>query len=60
MAPFIMVTFRKDGGPPRNLYEVDALRFYRAFRGALWDSGTRRDPKPGDVMFGVEIVAIAI
>lgn len=56
----MLICFAKDGAAPRQVPRELALAFYRAFRAELWRSGIRRDPRAGDQVLGVRIVALTI
>lgn len=54
------ITFSKDNGPAKVIPSHLVLSFYRAFRAELWESGIRRDPRPGDTVLNVKIVSLAV
>jgi hypothetical protein len=56
----MIIVVQKDANPPVHLHPVNALSFYRAFRGELWANGIRRDPQEGDELLGVRIVALTV
>ena len=54
------IVFTFDGETLRAMNK-DALRMFRAMRGALWARGDKRDPKAGDRFDGgITIVSIAV
>jgi hypothetical protein len=56
----MLIVISKDNGPASFVPTWNALTFYRAFRSELWANGIKRDPKPGDELLGVKIIALTI
>ena len=56
----MIVVISKDGAPAKYISEPLALAFFKAFRGELWRAGTMRDPKVGDEVLGVKILALTV
>lgn len=56
----MLIVFQKDNEAPRHLPQMFCLDFYRAFRREMWRAGICRDPKAGDCVCGVKIIALAI
>ena len=56
----MIIVFSKDGAKPRFVPSASCLEFYRAFRDELWRAGHMRDPKVGDELLGVKIIAITL
>jgi hypothetical protein len=54
------IVISKDNGPATLVPTWNALPFFRAFRSELWSSGVKRDPKAGDEVLGVKIIALTI
>jgi len=56
----MIIAVQKDTNPPVYVHPVNALSFYRAFRGELWATGIQRDPQVGDEVLGVRIVGLTL
>lgn len=56
----MIIVFSKDGGPATFVPAWNALPFYRAFRAELWLHGIKRDPREGDEVLGIKIIALTI
>ena len=56
----MMLAIEKTDGKTVFLPPNVALIMWRAFRAALWARGIKRDPRQGDEMDGVRIVALTL
>lgn len=56
----MMVVIKKADGKVVHVPARLTLDYWRAFRGALWERGIKRDPKEGDEIDGIRIVALSV
>lgn len=54
----MMLAIEAENGAPVFLPPNVALIIWRTFRAALWEQGIKRDPKQGDEINGIRIIAL--
>lgn len=56
----MIIVINDNGGKDKFVPQRLVLQFYRVFRAELWKAGIQRDPKVGDCIEGIKIIAITM